>query len=532
MSRRARLAWVGLALVALLAGGLAISRRVFRPPVLMQAEFVDVEKVRTHLPDGSQRIELEVAAGTTLRGWYVPADEGAPLVLHLLESTASADSRFSSRALAAGQLADLGFASLFVDYAGVGNSGGAPSAENLGRDARALWDEALRRVGGDPERVVLRCTSIGTLAVLPLLSGGARPAGVILLLPVLPDTLAGRFATFFYGRPAGWIARAALRRVVDEDLFEVVDATHTAWLAVQADQDQLTSAAERAAIDAAIDAAGGRTERLAEDHFVGSIVLRALCEAEVRFLTEVVPGVRDIESRWSRFVEALPEDLRDTTLADEDLLGRLRSASAWSHEGDARTVLAAVRSLDEALGVTRLRWWLSQPRYRKLELDELTCVGDLDDPAGRIPFEVLLDAAQLEDLSTRTFSFRGLLEPYEIERHARDAVPGEGDAVLRVWPTRVGEKSAVELHPGELLGRLTMHGRNELDARRQLARMLLKVYAVPDRCVRAPDGATRLEYFSDGTWRAIETDPARPAAIADGGPVGGVQFSLGLPTSD
>jgi hypothetical protein len=529
-----------LGLLARIVGGLSaaglvalvISGSVLRPPVLMQAGNLSPERVRERLPGDAQRVELQVDERTTLRGWYVPADTGAPLVLHLLESTASVDSPTSSRALAARQLADLGFASLFVDYAGIGSSDGERSAAHLGRDARAMWDEALRRVDGDPARVVLRCTSIGTLAALPLLHGGARPAGVILLLPVLPDTLAERFAGSFYGRAASWLARAAFRRVVDEDLLEVVRETPTAWLAVQAARDQMTSAGERAAIELAVVEACGRAAQLEEDHLVGSLVLRALCNAEMSFLTEVVPGVRDIEARWTRFSEGLPEELREPVLSDAARVAGLRRHCGWSHTGDWRTLLAVADFFDDELLATRLRWWLEEPRYAKLDHEELRCVADLDDPGGRIPFEVLVASSRIESLSSRTFSFRPILGPDEIERHAREAIEGGGEPCASISSTFAGVESGVELHPGALLAQLRAHGLSDGDARRQLARALLKAYGIPDRCVTAADGTPRVEFRSKGAWHAIETDPSRPRALADGRPVAGVQFNLRLPTSD
>lgn len=532
MSRRGRLAWAGLASTALVLVASAVSRRVLRPPVLMVAGDVDLEKVRLALPGDAQRVELELDERTTLRGWYVPADPGASLVLHLLESTASVDSRYSSRALAARQLADLGFASLFVDYAGVGASGGARSAAHLGRDARAMWDEALRRVDGDQGRVVLRCTSIGTLAALPLLHGGARPAGVILLLPVLPDTLAERFAASFYGQPAGWLARVVFRRVVDEDLFDVVRATPTAWLAVQAERDQMTSPGERATIDDAVAQAGGRVVRLEEDHMVATLVLRGLCDAEVTHLTEVVPGVRDVDARWTRFTAAIPEELRDPLLSDAAQVAALRSHSGWSHGRDWRPLLAVADSLDDERLAMRLRWWLEEPRYGRLAYEELRCVADLDDPAGRIPLEVLFEASRLESLSCRTISLRPILGPADIERETVEAVAGTIKSSWTISSTLAGVKSGVELNPGAILARLSTTGLSDADARRQLARALLKAYGIPDRFVTAEDGTPRVEYLEEGAWHAIETDPARFRARVEGGTDAGFQFTLGLPTSD
>lgn len=532
MTRGDLVARVALGSVAAAATALLVCGQFLRPPVLLEARGTEADKVREDLPAGAQRVEVALDTRTTLRGWYVPADDGAPIVLHLLEATASVDSRTSTRTLVARQLADLGFASLFVDYGGIGASGGTRSAANLGRDARTMWDEALRRVGGDPQRVVLRCTSLGTLAALPLLQGGARPAGVLLLLPALSDTLAERFAHSFYGRAAGWLARAAFRDVVDESLLGVVRGTPTHWLAVQAERDQLTSSAEREAIEAAVAAAGGRTARLNEDHLIATLQLRGLCDAEVDFLTEVVPGVRDVDARWRRFSEALDPELRDPALSEPGPEAALRALSAWSHVGEARTLLALAGARGDERSTLQLRWWLEEWRYRKLDLEHLRCVADLSDPAGPIPLDVLFAASRIESLSTRTFALRPILAPDEIERLARETVAGDGEPSVRIWASLAGVSSGVELHPGKLLARLIEHGLSDIDARRQLARALLKAYAKPDRCSIAENGSMRLEYWSQGAWHALESDPARPSMLNPRDSDASVRIDLGLPISD
>jgi hypothetical protein len=378
-----------------------------------------------------------------------------------------------------------------------------------------MWDEALRRVDGDPARVVLRCTSIGTLAVLAPLERGAAPAGVILLLPVLPETVTGRGAAAFYGRFAGLVARATFRRAVDQDLFDILRRARVPWLAVQAEHDQMTSAAERVAIDAAIAGAGGRAERLDDDHFISTLVLRAPCDAEVRYLTEVVTGVRDAPARWTRFLDLLPGERKDAVLADAALVERLRGISAWSHDGDWRTILAVAGSFDDGLSAVRMRWWLSEHRYGKRGFEELECIADLDDPAGRIPMEVLLEASKLEDLSTRTFSMRPVFGLAEIENMARGARADGDDASASVWCTIAGRKSSVELHPGKLLARLRAHGLAEADARRQLARALLKTYGFPDRWARAADGTIEVQCLAEGEWHPMQPDSNKPARLGD-----------------
>lgn len=72
----------------------------------------------------------------TLRGFFVPADEGAPLVVHFAESGCSGFDGALFRRHYEG-LAHVGFASLAMDYRGVGASEGERAPTRLGEDAAA-----------------------------------------------------------------------------------------------------------------------------------------------------------------------------------------------------------------------------------------------------------------------------------------------------------------------------------------------------------------------------------------------------------
>src|SRR6185369_9584719 len=111
--------------------------------------------------------EVEVEPGVRLRGVFVPSDPGAPVVLHLLESGGSVTSVDFPYSGVVAQLSDLGYASLILDYRGVGESDGERSVDHLRPDALAMWGEALRRAGaadGAARCVVVRATSIGSVA--------------------------------------------------------------------------------------------------------------------------------------------------------------------------------------------------------------------------------------------------------------------------------------------------------------------------------------------------------------------------------
>lgn len=173
----------------------------FTPPAVAPAGFPELRL--SDYPPGAELVELPVAGGAVLRGVYLPAGDDAPLVVHfpaMLESVsggthgdvfmvaedgwlvgrhdlgavqfsakimplASTDEAapFTPAPLHHGLFTALrraGLSLLFVDYEGVGASTGSRSPKHLARDARAVWEEALRRVDGDPQRVVLRLSLI------------------------------------------------------------------------------------------------------------------------------------------------------------------------------------------------------------------------------------------------------------------------------------------------------------------------------------------------------------------------------------
>jgi alpha-beta hydrolase superfamily lysophospholipase len=135
------------------------------PPALLAAGFPRLEVGETNFPPGTEAVELPVPGGL-LRGAFVPSDPGAPVVLHLLESMGSV-TYGTHHALGypvLWELRDRGFASLMIDYRGVGASEGWRSPRNVREDAQAMFAEARRRTGGRSHRVVLRGASFGTLA--------------------------------------------------------------------------------------------------------------------------------------------------------------------------------------------------------------------------------------------------------------------------------------------------------------------------------------------------------------------------------
>jgi len=238
-----------------------------------------------HLPAGAEAIEVRSDDGTKLRGVFVPAAPVAPadgpaaVVLHLLPSSTSITSGVGRRGGLAGMrgmletLASAGFASLVVDYRGVGASEGERTPRKLHEDARAMWVECLRRADGRADRVIVRAASIGTLAAAALLEAGARPAGVVMFAPIRAETIGRHGARRRKGAFLGALISPFLRRPLDVDLLEVVERLSVPGLIfVPADDHYLPEAEVALLARAAADSA---TEIVTHGDRHHALVLRA-----------------------------------------------------------------------------------------------------------------------------------------------------------------------------------------------------------------------------------------------------------------
>ena len=142
--------------------------------------------------------ECQVTAhdGITLHGWLslCQADsevgrsqplsglgaEQRLLVVMFAGNAGNRLSRVSQLALYNG----LGCDALLVDYRGYGENEGQPSETALVRDARTVWDYAVRDLGVPPERIVISGESLGggvaTALASEVCQAGQAPAALIL----------------------------------------------------------------------------------------------------------------------------------------------------------------------------------------------------------------------------------------------------------------------------------------------------------------------------------------------------------------
>ncbi len=485
------------------AAVLALCAGCFAPPALLPPRGVDLANALKEYPAGSEVVAIEVEPEVELRGLFVPSQANAPVVLHLLESSGSVAARWLHFAPVTRQLADLGYASLLVDYTGIGLSQGDSSVANLERDARAMWDEALRRAGGDPQRVYLRATSLGTIAAALLLQSGAKPEAMVWIAPVLPGSATSRFASAFHGRLLGWAAAAIYGDIADVDVLAVLESAQIPGLVICSAEDVLLTDSEREAIAAAISPAaryrlrgGGHIQIAYEAHallreemqlFVPCCTPEALAQRVNGVLAALLPDAA------ARFPEGSPE---------REQLARLCTIQ----RGDpAPRVAAAALAIPKPSIAARLLWLIARNPYPTLDFAELCSVLSLDDPAGELPIDLIERASSFTDAANDLGVLRRAFTASQIAAagFAGGERAGELDASKSV--ETAGERFELRFDGRELFDALLARGLSMEAAERQFIRIALKSRRIPDRLT----AEARIEVKEGNEWKALELDPAK-----------------------
>lgn len=161
------------------------------------------------LPEGQVHdIRVETSDGLELHGWHVLPDgriaadragcdhelaAGRPLVLFF--SGNAANRRYRTPEFQV--LTSLGCDVFLFDYRGYGDNTGSPNEENLGSDARAVWDYATRERNVAPQRIILYGESLGGGVAVRLAAemcdAGTPPGGIILRSTFSSLVDAGRY---------------------------------------------------------------------------------------------------------------------------------------------------------------------------------------------------------------------------------------------------------------------------------------------------------------------------------------------------
>ncbi len=172
------------------------------------------------------------------------------MVLHFLESRASITRGLVQHPLLE-EVQELGLSSLVVDYKGVGASDGSTWPPALDRDASLVYSEAVRRAGGE-SRVIIRATSLGTLATASLLARGHSPACIVLIAPVRAETVVKNWSSSVIGEVPGFLLRPLVSPPLSVDLVEQILRTRGHLALITPEEDFLLSSDEQELLEEAV----------------------------------------------------------------------------------------------------------------------------------------------------------------------------------------------------------------------------------------------------------------------------------------
>jgi len=535
--------------------------RPFEPPFVQWREHELPERPDPHVLPELELVELD-SGGRTLRGWYVPADPGAPLVLHLMGSGLSVfDIGFGFQlgsgsvgvarmSWGARQLTEGGFASLAVDYGGVGRSEGSRSLAQFRNDARSMWNEALRRVDGDPSRLLVRGVSLGSLGAGLLLAEGARPRAVLLHTPVLAETVVGHFARGIVPEPVAALALPLLGDGLAVDLCAAItDAGVPTALFLERD-DELLPLEESLALSRAVSSTGGTSfadsaarhwtfgalpDKPLVNHIHAAMRAAHITEAEAAVLSELGPGI-DVRWRTARVLErALPELRAEFDAhADEAAHARLEDLAplALLAHPDLLVAAALVGMDADAVAELDAAWPSALPPFlRDQPAAAMLRLLDLRDPSGDLPADLLVLLGRVLWDSGEAVTQR--LTPLDFE-DARALWAGMqwvdprwNSPKLR-WYLADGSvrRTSMSLERGSVWERLADQACREdaagaLDTRRRLAvarraqRLVLKACGVPERLKSPASRISGLEALHEGRWVTVVLSEALVRSASD-----------------
>jgi hypothetical protein len=361
-----------------------------------------------------------------------------------------------------------------------------------------MWSEAVRRAGS-PDLVVLRGLSLGALCAGLALQQGAEPAGVALFAPVRSESVVRHFGAHTYG-VFGWLAAWVFRPVVEHDLVSELERARVPLLVIAPEDDFLLPEDERASLHGACVA------------------------AEIEFLRGLFPGWPDEAARTNALLARLPAELAAACEEDERARARL-AVVALSAPRACSGLIAAAAALDVTPErVSRIvaeckSGFLRGKQDRAAE--EWIALLDTSDPAGELPYGKLTLFQSPCKVPTGMKLVIGTDYTCVDELVAR---LGESEAGIGF-----GAISHAVIVPSDSAGSMQVldlalvlrelreeHRLGALDARRQVLRMLLKGYGIPERLVRLT-GGFGLEAKECGAWRAVDLDwPIPPQRLDEG----------------
>ncbi|MEM8712788.1 MAG: methyltransferase domain-containing protein, partial [Planctomycetota bacterium] len=447
-------AWTVAAVVSWAAGG------VFVPPVITAPTEDSWGQVSAFYPDDREEIEIQLSSAgdqeeITLRGIHFASDPGGPLVVHFAGSGVSLRSVLSSLhfKLCYMSLAERGFASLAVDYRGVGRSSGEPSPTRIYEDASAVWQHALGLVDGDPGRIILRGCSIGTVAIAELLHSGANPGAVVAIAPVEPATVAIRYGLAWLPGPTAWLARPFLRPFASACVTDELTRAEAPRLVIAHPEDELLGRDAFETLVKDVTGTGGIVHEAANipgvlvrfgpvvdfmPHHIGlAHVATDVSDEEMSFLTREFADQLPAESRLEAAIAAMSPEAKRAVEASPIARERLRTLCSRQRFLPADLAAALCTSLDDEdfeASLESRTWPISHAALERAQLrwhygfDDLLAMVSLDDPTGPLTPEEMSSARLL-----------GMTLPRDPETHRtrRDVLVGLAEFALPADPSAV-----------------------------------------------------------------------------------------------
>ncbi len=174
-----------------------------------------------------EEVTLTTTDNVKLHGWFVPGEEGKPVVLFFHGNAGNISHRLDNIRL----LHKLGVAVLIFDYRGFGKSQGTPSEAGLTRDALAALDW-LHNQDWENDQIVYFGRSLGA-GVAVNLADRQKPAKLILETPFTSVRAMGRQHYPLLSMTLGWMIRDRF------DSLEKISQSNMPLLVFQGDRDSI-----------------------------------------------------------------------------------------------------------------------------------------------------------------------------------------------------------------------------------------------------------------------------------------------------
>ena len=151
---------------------------------------------------------------------------------------------------------------------------------------------AIERVGGNPNKIVMRALSLGTLAAACLLEEQVLPKGVLFIAPVRAETVAKNWFKKYHGpRVAFFASILGRRRPVRVDIQKVIENTRVPLLAYAPKIDYALPQKEMQFVQTALVQAGGEWVSSPFNHSGHVLEAHSVFSQEKAFLETLFPDL-------------------------------------------------------------------------------------------------------------------------------------------------------------------------------------------------------------------------------------------------